>query len=123
MGYVQHDIQPAVNFEIERFNFPIPEGILYSLLIFIPEKISDREQDFAEIGIMSEVDDLASPLAVLCSGQFGSTGSLAWTGRHPIVTDNFLFVRLAGKTYVHYRLSYLFLKPSEKKTSMEVLDA
>jgi hypothetical protein len=123
MGYIQADITPVLSFSRERHIVEITEGILYSVLLSgqIPEW--PRHQSWGEIGIIGETDADTAIHAVFCSGQFAAIGRLAWTGRHPIVTGDRLYVDIYGISSSTFRLAALILQPDPNLNSMQVLDA
>lgn len=123
MGYNQFDITPTDSFARHRSIRTFTEGILYSVSLVGHTTAYPLIYNWAEIGIIGPADDNSQILAILTNGQFGPVGGLGWTGRHPVTTDDRLYVDIYGLSTDQFKLSYLILQPDPNKTSMEVLDA
>lgn len=123
MGRVVQTVSNLGTNELTRNSFKLTEGILYSVAFNGGNRLFHRFLNWIELGIYTEGSSGVVAATVLVSGKIGPIGSIGWTGRHPVSTDDLLYVDSWGQWQALPTLSWYILKPDPNLSSMQVLDA
>lgn len=123
MGLVTQTIKEPGTNELTRTTFPLTEGILYSAAFHGGSSLFARYLNWVEFGLLPDGSDIKGVGTVLASGRIANIGSLGWTGRHPISTDDLIYIDTWGQWTVRPKISFYILKPDPNLSSMQVLDA
>lgn len=123
MGQLTYElVGPGTN-ELTRNTFATTEGILYSVSFRSSHVAFKRFINWVEIGVVSYGASPEVAAAVLCNGHLGPIGSIGWSGRFPLSTDDMIYVDTWGQWTANPTVSMTIFKPDPNKSSMEVLDA
>jgi len=124
MGNIARTITTSItDYAVTLASYALSEGILYSLALSHVTGHSSPNDCFAEVGLTDSIDSQDAVAAVIINGYFTPQARLGWTGRQPIVSEMFLYVRIYAPASTSFHLSWLQLMPSADKSSKEVLDA
>jgi hypothetical protein len=113
----------SISGTLQLFTFELSEGILYSAAVIPSGSSVEPTEAYAEIGIMHAGNTANHIVAVLSNAYLGSPNRLGWTGRHPIVTDDRIYVQLAAVINTDFRLTWLQFMPSADLNAKQTLDA
>ena len=124
MGQISQTLKiTGVSGALHLFTFALSEGLIYSAAVIPTGDSVEPTEAYAEIGIMHNGNTANDIVAVLANSYVGTTNRLGWTGRHPIVTEDLIYVQISATIHSEFRLTWLQFMPSSDKTSKEVLDA
>ena len=124
MGYIREQYTSVMALGAPNVNtWEIQEGILYSLTVSIFAGTTAANECWVLAGIADQDTDPTNLAAGLINQPFGSQHPAMWTGRHPIITGNWLIIYVTAPAATQIRCVWLQLMPDASKSSREVLDA